>query len=145
MRTIFSSENIAELKANPSVFSISERSIMYTCEFKLRALELHAQGVSAKEIWRRSGFDISRWKKDYCRYNIRDWRRIVQRRGLKGLSNWPGRQIDHGPSAGETIDTDKVRRLELQVKYLKAENSFLAKLRAKRGESNSGLVKNTNS
>ena len=145
MRTIFSSEDIAELKANPSVFCVSERSVIYTYEFKVQALELHAEGVSAKDIWRRSGFDISKWKKDYCRYNIRDWRRIVQRRGLEGLTNFSGRQIDRGPSTGETVDADKVRRLELQVRYLKAENSFLAKLRAKRAESNSGLAKNTNS
>ena len=42
-------------------------------------------------------------------------------------------------------DADKIKRLEAQVAYLKAENDFLAKLRAKRAESNSGRVKNISS
>jgi hypothetical protein len=36
-----------------------------------------------------------------------------------------------------------MKRMELQIKYLQAENDFLAKLRAKRAESNSGQKKNT--
>lgn len=47
--------------------------------------------------------------------------------------------------SGSKEDKAKLKRLELQVKYLKAENDFLAKLRAKRAESNSGLKKNTKS
>jgi len=45
MRTIFSKEQIAELKQNPCVFECRERSIHYTYEFKKRALDLYAQGV----------------------------------------------------------------------------------------------------
>jgi hypothetical protein len=34
----------------------------------------------------------------------------------------------------DTNDTDKIKRLEAEVAYLKAENDFLIKLRAKRAE-----------
>lgn len=142
MRTIFSGEELAALKRNPCVFNCTERSVNYTFEFKKRALELYAEGVSAKEIWRRAGFDVSKWKKHYFRLTIRDWRRVVKRGGLEGLTRHGGIQFDRGPNKEES---DRLKRLELQVRYLKAENDFLAKLRAKRAESNSGHVRNTGS
>jgi transposase-like protein len=142
MRTIFSGEDLAKLRQNPCVFNCTERSVNYTYEFKRRALELYAEGVSAKEVWRRAGFDVSKWKKHYFRLTIRDWRRIVERDGLEGLTRQGGIQFDRGPRE-ET--SDKMKRLELQVRYLQAENDFLAELRAKRAESNSGRARNTGS
>src|SRR3990167_1676127 len=141
-RTTFSSVEIAILKQNPSVFSCTEKSINYTFEFKKRALELHAEGVHAREIWRRAGFDVSKWRKSYCRDTLGDWKDIVKKHGIEGMLKVGGIQYDRGPT---NTDKDKIKRLELQVKYLVAENDFLAKLRAKRAEQNSGHVKNTNS
>jgi transposase-like protein len=131
MRTTFSDEEVALLRQNPCVFSCTANSVNYSYEFKKRALELHTEGVSAKEIWRRSGFDVSKWKSHYFKGTLRDWKQIVKERGVEGLLKVGGIQYDRGP---DTADTDKVKRLELQVKYLKAENDFLAKLRAKRTE-----------
>lgn len=142
MRTIFSNEEVAKLRQNPNVFSCTERSINYTYEFKKRALELHAESVFAKEIWKRAGLDTSKWRKDYCKGSLSDWKDIVRKRGGEGLLKVGGIQYDRGPTK---VDKDKLKRLELQVKYLEAENAFLAKLRAKRAESNSGRVKKTES
>lgn len=141
-RTIFSIEEVAQLRQNPNVFSCTERSINYTYEFKKRALELHAEGVYAREIWKRSGFDTNKWRNDYCKGTLSDWKDVIKKRGVEGLLKVGGIQYDRGPTK---VDKDKLKRLELQVKYLKAENSFLAKLRAKRAESNSGRMKNTDS
>ena len=141
MRTIFSDEEVVQLRQNPNVFNCTQRSISYTCEFKKRALKLHAKGVYAREIWKRAGFDTSKWRNDYCKGTLSDWKDIVKKRGVEGLLKVGGVQYDRGPTK---VDKDKVKRLELQVKYLEAENDFLAKLRAKRAESNSGRVKNTN-
>ena len=140
MRTIFSSYEIAELKKNPCVFDCTENSVYYTHEFKQRALQLQAEGVHTKEIWRRSGFDVTKWKRPYFRLTLRDWRRVVQKSGLEGLTKRGGTPHDRGP---DKTSRDDIRRLALQVQYLKAENDFLAKLRAKRAESNSGRMKNT--
>jgi transposase len=145
MRKIFSSEEIARLSKNPCVFSCTERSIIYTYEFKKRALELHAQGVSSREIWRRAGFEINRWKKDYCKDTVKNWKRIVKNTGIDGLSKLRGSQATGRPKTKGVSDADKIKRLELQVRYLEAENDFLAKLRAKRAESNSGQIKNSRS
>ena len=141
-RTTFSSVEVAKLKQNPNVFSCTEKVVNYTCEFKKRALELHAEGVYAREIWRRAGFDLGKWRDDYPRETLRDWKAIVKRCGIEGLLNISGVQFDRGPT---NTDKDKIKRLELQVRYLAAENDFLAKLRAKRAESNSGQMKNSKS
>lgn len=145
MRTIFTSEQIARLRENPCVWSVSERSISYTYEFKKRALDLYAQGIKPDEIWKQAGFDISIWKKYYCRYTLKDWRRMVKRSGLQSLTKQSGIQSDGGYKRAASPEVDRVRRLELQVRYLEAENAFLATLRANRAESNSGPAKNTSS
>lgn len=148
MRTIFTKEEIAEFKQHPCVFHVSERSIHYTYEFKKRAMKLHAEGVSPREIWKRAGFNPDRWKYNYTYSTIKDWKRIVVKRGIEGLANFGGFQYDGGRSNKKEsvkIESDKLKRLELQVKYLQAENDFLAKLRAKRAESNSGRARSTKS
>lgn len=142
MRTTFSSDDVAELRKNPCVFSCTNNSINYTYEFKKRALELHKEGVYAREIWRRSNFDVGKWKKNYFRNTLRDWREIVANRGIEGLIKVGGIQYDRGPT---NTDKDKLKRAELHIRYLEVENRFLAKLRAKRAESNSGRLKNTES
>lgn len=145
MRTILSSEQVVKLRKNPCVWYVSKRRISYTYEFKKRALDLYAQGIKPDEIWRQAGFDTSIWKKDYCRYNIKDWQRLVRKGGLESLTKPSGVQADGGYRRARSPEADRVRRLELQVKYLEAENAFLAHLRAKRAESNSGRSKNTRS
>lgn len=145
MRTIFTKEQIEKLKQNPCVFECRERSIHYTYEFKKRALDLYKQGVKPKEIWRQAGFDPGIWKKQYCADTIKDWRRMVKKRGLESLTRPSGVQADGGYKRARSPEADRVRRLELQVQYLEKENDFLAKLRARRAESNSGPAKNTGS
>ena len=103
---------------------------------------MYTQGVGPKEIWRRAGLPVDKWKKNYFILTIIDWKRIVTRDGMEGLNKMGGLQYDRGPSKEEK---DRTKRLELQVKYLRAENDFLAKLRAKRAERNSGRLKNTES
>jgi len=142
MRIKFSREEIAQLNENPSVFHCTEHFVSYSYEFKKRALELSTEGVTARDIWLRSGFDISKWRPSYFRETLRDWRKIVAKRGLEGLLRAGGVQCDPGPT---NTEADTIKRLKLQIEYLKAENDFLAKLRAKRAESNSGPAKNMES
>ena len=87
MRTKFSNEQIEKLKLNPCVFNCTNNSINYTFEFKKRALELNDIGISAKEIWSRSNFDTSWWRKGYFKETIRDWKKIVDKKGVEGLMN----------------------------------------------------------
>ncbi len=142
---IHTSEEIEKLCGNPYVLKCGEKSITYTYEFKKRAVELYRQGVSSGEIWRRSGFDISRWRKTYAKDCIRDWKEIVEKKGYEGLIESRGLKASGRPKTKGVTDADKIKRLELQVRYLRAENDFLIKLRAKRAEPNSGQIKNSKS
>lgn len=141
-RTIISNEEVAQLRQNPNVFSCTEKSVNYTYDFKKHALKLHVEGVHAREIWKRAGFDVGKWRRGYCRDTLKDWKQIVKKRGVEGLLKVGGIQYDRGPN---NTEKDKLKRLELQVKYLEAENAFLAQLRAKRAERNSGRTKNSKS
>ena len=136
---------MSKLRNNPSVLRCSQKSITYTYDFKKRALELYREGVSSKEIWRMAGFDISSWEKTSTKDRINDWKNIVKKKGFKGLEESRGLNATGRPKTKGLTDADKIKQLELQVKYLKAENDFLVKLRAKRAESNSGQKKNTKS
>ncbi len=53
---------------------------------------------------------------------------------MEGLAETRGKGSSGRPRTKNLSDTDKIKRLETQVAYLKAENDFLAKLRAKRAE-----------
>jgi transposase-like protein len=141
MRTTYTPKQIAELKKNPCVFDCAPHFISYTYEFKIRALELHKQGIHPREIWKRAGFSLNTWKKNYCNDTVKDWRRLVKKGGLQQLTKTGGIQSDTKSKA----ERERVKRLELRVQYLEKENDFLAKLRAKRAESNSGRMKNIES
>ena len=145
MRTTFSNEELVELRKHPCVFSCTPKSVNYTYEFKKCALEEYEKGVRPKEIWKQAGFDVRKWKDHYFRLTMRDWKRIVRRGDLSSLNNQGGVQHDDGMTKSLKTEKDKVKRLELQIRYLQAENDFLAKLRAKRAERNSGRVRNSKS
>lgn len=145
MRTIYTKKQLAQLSQHPCVWRVTSKMIHYTYDFKKRALDLYDQGIKPNDIWKQAGFDINIWKKGYCRHTINDWRKLVKKGGLESLTARSGIQSDEGYRRARSPESDRVRRLELQVKYLEAENAFLAQLRAKRAESNSGLTKNTGS
>ena len=132
MRTyIYTQEEINKLLKNPYVLKCSKKSITYTHDFKVRAVEQYFQGVSPKEIWAGAGLDIQQY--DYQRKCLLRWRKIVERKGLGGLIDSRGRPKEKTTATGLT-DQDRIKRLELQVAYLKGENDFLVKLRAKKSE-----------
>jgi len=142
---VHSSEEINNLNKNPYVLRCTAKSITYTYEFKKRAIEQYNQGMGSREIWKRAGFDISKWRKTYVKDCMKDWKNIVKKKGIEGLIDARGKESTGRIKTKGLTDSDKIKRLELQVKYLEAENDFLAKLRARRAESNSGQKRNTKS
>ena len=140
----FSREEIEALMKHPCILKVSERSIAFTFDFKKHALELYEQGVSSREIWRQSGLNFRR--SDYPRECMKRWRGIVKKKGLRGLNEESrGIRATGRPKTKGLTDVDRIKRLELEVAYLKAENAFLTQLRAKRAESNSGRTRNMKS
>lgn len=142
---ILTTKELEKLLQNQYVERCSERSITYTPEYKKWALNQYKEGIGPREIWRKAGFDMCLLRHDYPKQCLRRWRVVVQKKGEAGLIESRGKNSSGRPKTKGLTDGDKIKRLELQVKYLEAENSFLAQLRARRAESNSGHIKNSKS
>lgn len=67
--------------------------------------------------------------------SLRRWNNVYRTKGIEKLSvENRGRDGGRPPKIKDATEKDKIKRLEAEVAYLKAENDFLAKLRAKRRE-----------
>ncbi len=110
-----------QLRTNNHVASCSHKMIIYSEEFKRKALEQYKEGLTSREIFILAGFDLKVIGSETPKESLKRWRRRTGRRS--------GR-----PKTKGVTEEDKIKRLEAQVAYLKAENSFLARLRAKRAE-----------
>lgn len=134
-KRIFTREQIKELLNNENVAHVG-KAIVYSKDFKVRAVELYEQGPMPQEIFRQAGFDLNVIGKQKPKSLMRDWNRIYRLKGAVGLrTEIRGRGNGGGrPKTKYSNDADKIKYLEAQVAYLKAENDFLAKLRAKRAE-----------
>jgi len=134
-KRIFTKEQIAELLSNPSVNRCSERSITFTKDFKVLALKrYYDEGLSASQIFREAGLNQQLIGKHTPKDCLRDWRNIFKAEGFSGLFERRGKNAVGRPQTKRLTSSDRIKYLEAEVAYLKAENSFLAKLRAKRRE-----------
>lgn len=132
----FTNEEVLELRKNPNVFKCSQKAITYSKDFKLRAVKQYLEeNLSCDEIFRLAGFSLRALGRDIPHGRIGDWKHIYRTYGEIGLrtdrrgANSPGRPRVKGLS-----EKERVERLEAEVAYLKTENDFLKRLRAKRAE-----------
>jgi len=124
---------IKELLANKNVENCSDRSITYNKEFKAWAVrKYYEEGYSPGMIFKEAGFDISVIGIKTPRFSLQRWRKEYQERGIDSFELERRGQGNRGcrPRTKELNDTDKIKRLEIENAYLKAENDFLVKLRA---------------
>ncbi len=133
-KRIFTKEEIEALLQSKHIARCSEKSITFNKAFKLLAVKQYReQGLTSREIFRRAGFDsyiISNNQTIEC---LRRWRSAYKAKGPEGLEDTRGR-LGGRPKTKGLTEADTIKRLEAEVTYLKAENDFLAKLRAKRRE-----------
>jgi transposase-like protein len=142
-KRILTKEQIDRILKNAHVLRCSERSITYTKDFKLLAIRLYERGLTSSEIFRDAGLDPSLIGRRQPKKCLHRWLKLFRARGEDGLSNQRGKTGRVGrPRTKGITAADKIKRLEAEVAYLKAENDFLAKLRAKRAESSSGRSRN---
>lgn len=134
-KRIFTKEQLQELLENENIASCTERSITYSKEFKIHAIKLYEEGLTSSEIFRQAGFNLDVVGRNQPKECLRRWRELVRKKDVRGLSEARGKNGKDGrPRTKDLTDTDKIKWLEAKVAYLKAENDFLAKLRAKRME-----------
>lgn len=121
---------IKELLTNKNVENCSDRSITYNKEFKVQAVNKYYQnGYSPRMIFEEAGFDISIIGIDTPGFSLQRWRKEYQERGINSFK-FERRGQGIKPKTKKLNDVDRIKRLEIENAYLKAENDFLAKLRA---------------
>jgi len=136
-RRRFTKEEVEALSKNVHVSKCSEKAISYSKEFKILAVKQYIEdGLSPAQIFNKAGFKPFGLKKGIAKLRLFEWRKIYATKGEVGLSlETRGKAKGGGrPKTKGITDADKIERLETENVYLKAENSFLAKLRAKRRE-----------
>ena len=136
-KRIFTKEQVEELSNNPHVASCREKTFSYKKEFKVLAVKRYEEeGLAASQIFKEAGFNLETVGRKTPNQRMSEWRKIHKAKGDKGLSEENRGKGKGGgrPKTKDVTDQDKIERLELTVAYLKAENAFLAKLRAARKE-----------
>ncbi len=132
-KRIFTEEQIKKLLKNKHVDNCSNKSITYNKAFKIQAVaRYYEDGYNPGMIFEEADFDISVIGINTPRDSLQRWRKTYREKGthflgleLRGKHNKGGRPKINGLS-----DTDRIKRLEIENAYLKAENDFLVKLRA---------------
>ena len=129
-KRIFTEEQRAVLLNNSNVIKCSEKAITYSKEFKIKAVRQYNEGMSSSQIFIEAGIDPKIVGRKSPKDRLRDWRKIYSRKGEDGLlckKRGGGR-----PKTKGITPEYRIKRLEAEVAYLRAENDFLVKLRAKR-------------
>jgi hypothetical protein len=125
-------EQISELLKNENVARCSAKSISYSKSFMIAAVHKYNEGSCATQIFKEAGFDLSVIGKHGPDDRLHCWRKIYKTKGADRL-RIETRGKHHGGGRPRTIDltdADKIKRMSIEIAYLKAENDFLAKLRA---------------
>lgn len=131
-KRIFTKEQIVDLLKNKNILKCSEKSITYNKKFKLLAIKLYNEGLGCPEIFCKAGFDLELIGNETPRACLKRWRRKHSDEGNLGLIRDKRGYSKNGgrPKTKGLTDTEQIKRLKIEVAYLKAENDFLAKLRA---------------
>lgn len=132
----YTSEQIAQMLRNPNVLKCSEKAITYSKEFKVQAVKRNKEGVSANRIFEAAGFDRNIIGKNKPQALLGSWRKIYNIKGEESLRiETRGKGGGGGrPKTKNISEAERLEMLEAKVEYLKAENDFLKKLRAKKAE-----------
>jgi transposase len=135
-KRMFTSEQIEELSKNKNVVRCSEKSITYSKDFKREAVrQYNEECLSAKEIFEQAGFNSKTNSRKQPKECLQRWNKTYKTKGADGLVESRGKAGKGGrPKKNGLTDAEKIKWLEVENAYLKAENDFLAKLRAKRRE-----------
>ena len=135
-KRVFTTEQVEELSRNPHVQRCSAKSITYTTDFKLLAVtQYNERGMPSRDIFKCAGFSLPIIGVETPNDCLKRWNKCFRARGAQGLDDSRGGSPTSGrPKTKNLTDTDTIKRLEIEVAYLKAENDFLARLRAKRRE-----------
>jgi transposase-like protein len=128
-KRIFTKEQIRKLSRNRHVARCSATTVRYTREFRESAVRQYGEGMSALEIFRNAGIDPETIGMVSPNRLLHQWRSARR----------PSVQ-EAGPPA---VARSELEGLRAEVAYLKEENRFLVRLRARGRDSGLRPVRST--
>jgi transposase-like protein len=129
MRNLYKDFQIKELEKNPNIVSVSERTITYSPDFKIKAVQEYKQGKLPSQIFIENGFELEIIGKKQPKRCLQRWRETYDRFGEEGfLTERRGKGSTGRPSLKSLSVEEKLKKAEARIKFLEAENDFLKKL-----------------
>jgi len=126
-KRIFNETQIRDLKLNKYVKKVSEKSIMYTDEFKIHFISEYEKGIPISLIFEEAGFDIDALGNKRIKSASKRWRKTYKNKGVNGLQDT--RRCNKGrPRSSELSPDEIISRQKAEIEYLKAEVELLKKL-----------------
>lgn len=125
----FSEKERKILETNSYVQKVTETQVLFTAQFKIKAVELNLEGISPQEIFIRMGIDTALFLPDFPKKSVSRWRRIYEKLGAEGLEKERRGKGSTGRPKRSFDPSDPASLLE-RIAYLEAENYILKKLEA---------------
>ena len=126
-KKLFSDKEVSRLAKNKNILKVSNKSITYSFEFKKKFIAEYKLGKLPHLIFEDAGLDVEILGKRRIKAAGERWRKAFRERGELGLKDSrKGASGRH--TSRELTDSEKIKRLEAQIEYLKIENEFLKKL-----------------
>jgi len=115
-KTIFTDEQIQQLRANPHVKHVSKLGITYTEEFKEHFMSEQEKGKQTRTIFEECGFDLQVIGINRMKSSGKRWRKAAKR--TEGLTD--RRKMASGrPRTRELTPDQKIEKLKAENAYLK--------------------------
>jgi transposase len=126
---IFKEIEIKLLESKPNVDHVSERSISYTPDFKIRAVKENSNRKGPVQIFIEHGFDLQVIGSEKPKQCLKRWRKTFNQFGKDGfLTERRGKGSTGRPSSKQLTVEESLKKAEARIKYLEAELEFLKKL-----------------
>ena len=128
---LFTSLEMEKILINKHVLRVTEKSITYTTDFKLAAVQSYIQGQKPTEIFLFAGFDLEIIGHKTPKQALFRWRKLYEQHGEQALAeDGRGRGSIGRPSTRELTIEERLKRAEARIKLLEAENDLIKKLDA---------------
>jgi len=122
----FTNEQVLELRSNPNVKNVSNKSITYHKDFKEHFIQEYQRGKIPSQIFIEGGFDLSYMGNR--RVNIASYRWRNQSLRVEGLKDT--RKGNSGRPQTKNLSKDEIiNKQKAQILYLKQERDFLLELK----------------
>ena len=125
----FTQEQQHLLSQSPCITKVTEKSITYSEDFKLHAINEYAKGKTPTEIFREAGLEPKIIGSKNPGRSLSRWRSVYFKEGKAGLiGEKRGRGSSGRPKTSEMSLEERLVVAEAKITYLQMENEFLKKL-----------------